>query len=74
MVVFIENFTLFFFTSYLQMLHLSPYNKLIKSIISKEIKLQSGNCETYIRKYNDVASLSCYEKMKQDILTKQEEN
>ena len=33
--------------------------------------MQSGNHETYIRKYNYVDSLSCYEKMKQDILTTQ---
>ena len=75
LVVFIENF-LFFFTSYLWMLHfvLSPYNKLIKSIISKEINMQIGNHETYIRKYNYIDSLSCYEKIKQDILTKLKEN
>ena len=35
--------------------------------------MQSGNHETYIRKYNYVDSLSCYEKMKQDI-TKLKEN
>ena len=55
---------------------LNPYNinKLIKTIISKEIKMKSGNHETYIRKYTYVDSLSCYEKIKQDILTKLKEN
>ena len=36
--------------------------------------MQSGNHETYIRKYNYIDFLSCYEKMKQDILTKLKEN
>ena len=36
--------------------------------------MQSGNHETYIRKYNYNGSLSCYEKIKQDILTKLKEN
>ena len=36
--------------------------------------MQSGNCETYTRKYNYVDSLSCYEKIKQNILTKLKEN
>ena len=36
--------------------------------------MQSGNHETYIRKYNYVDSLSCYETIKQDILTKVKEN
>ena len=38
--------------------------------------MQSGNHETYIRKYNYIDSLSClcYQKMKQDILTKLKEN
>ena len=35
--------------------------------------MQSGNHETYIRKYN-TDSLSCYEKIKQNILTKLKEN
>ena len=43
-------------------------------MISKEIKMQSGNHETYIRKYNYVDSLSCYENIKQNILTKLKEN
>jgi len=36
--------------------------------------MQSGNHETYIRKYSYVGTLSCYEKMKQNILTKLKEN
>ena len=38
--------------------------------------MQSGNHETYIRKYNyvDSLSISCYEKIKQNILTKLKEN
>ena len=52
----------------------SIYNELIKSMISKEIKMQSGNHETYIRKCNCVDFLSCYEKVKQNILTKLKEN
>ena len=35
--------------------------------------MQSGNHETYIRKYNYFDSLSCYEKIKQNILTKLKE-
>ena len=69
LVLFIENFT-FFFTSYLWITLKGPYNKLIKTIISKEIKMQSGNHEIYIRKYNYVDSLSCYKKIKQNILTR----
>ena len=30
--------------------------------------MQSGNHKTHIRKYNYVDSLSCYEKIKQDII------
>jgi len=29
--------------------------------------MQSGNHETYIRKYNYIDSLSCYEKIRQNI-------
>ena len=36
--------------------------------------MQSGNHETYIRKYNYIDSLSCYDKIKQDTLTKLKEN
>ena len=36
--------------------------------------MQSGNHKTYIRNYNYTDSLSCYEKNKQNILTKLKEN
>ena len=36
--------------------------------------MQSGNHETYIRKYSYVDFLSGYEKVKQNILTKLKEN
>ena len=36
--------------------------------------MQSGNHEIYIRKYNYVDSFSCYEKIKQIILTKLKES
>ena len=36
--------------------------------------MQSGNYETYIRNYNYIDSLSCYENIKQNILTKLKEN
>ena len=53
------------------MLHFKVH-EIIKSIISKEIKMQSGTHETYIRKYNYIDSLSGYENIKQNILTKEE--
>ena len=36
--------------------------------------MQSGNHKTYIKKYNYVDSVSCYEQIKQNILTKPKEN